>query len=216
MITGIGNSVQGHNLYSYCFNNPVNMDDSMGNWPKWIKNSVKWVAKNVVKPVVKTVQKTLSKVDPTYSSGVNISGTPSFWSFNGQVGLSLDTKGNVAIQGAVIGGTTIGTPCMSVTKYSSVTNAPSIRKLNGMGYQLGGSAIIPVDGVPVAIGGDFNIIPDDTSGKTYFGTTKNIGVGVGQLGVEFHVEWGNTGTWKATQFNVFDMARQAYIKVMEW
>lgn len=29
-------SVQGKNLYQYCFNNPVNMEDGDGGWPKWV------------------------------------------------------------------------------------------------------------------------------------------------------------------------------------
>ncbi|WP_443597018.1 RHS repeat-associated core domain-containing protein [Agathobacter sp.] len=28
--------VQGKNLYQYCFNNPVNMEDEDGGWPKWV------------------------------------------------------------------------------------------------------------------------------------------------------------------------------------
>ena len=34
-------SVQGKNLYQYCFNNPVNMEDEDGGWPKWVTNVVK-------------------------------------------------------------------------------------------------------------------------------------------------------------------------------
>ena len=30
-----------YNLYVYCFNNPVNMFDDIGLWPKWVKNIVK-------------------------------------------------------------------------------------------------------------------------------------------------------------------------------
>lgn len=29
-------SVQGKNLYQYCFNNLVNMEDEDGGWPKWV------------------------------------------------------------------------------------------------------------------------------------------------------------------------------------
>lgn len=49
-ISGTGESVQGYNLYSYCFNNPVNMSDPNGNWPKWVSN-----IGNAVKTVVSTV-----------------------------------------------------------------------------------------------------------------------------------------------------------------
>ena len=36
-IAGAGGKIGGYNLYSYCFNNPVNMSDLAGNWPKWLK-----------------------------------------------------------------------------------------------------------------------------------------------------------------------------------
>ncbi|NMP38583.1 MAG: hypothetical protein GX051_10785 [Clostridiales bacterium] len=34
-LAGVGDSVQGYNLFAYCMNNPVNMSDPDGNWPKW-------------------------------------------------------------------------------------------------------------------------------------------------------------------------------------
>lgn len=43
-ILGTGESVQGYNLFAYCFNNPINMDDQNGNWPKWAKKLVVAVA----------------------------------------------------------------------------------------------------------------------------------------------------------------------------
>ena len=30
----VGN-IQSHNMFAYCFNNPVNMSDPLGNWPSW-------------------------------------------------------------------------------------------------------------------------------------------------------------------------------------
>ena len=214
VIAGVGGNVKGYNLFAYCFNNPVNMDDQAGNWPNWIKNTVKWVAKNIVKPVVKTVQKALSKVDLTYSTGVNVSGTPSAWIFNGQIGVSMDTKGNVAIQASGGGGITGGDPGISITRYQSVTNAPNIDKLNDAYYQVGGSIAVPIEGVPVAAGGDVMFMPDPGLNTGYFGLTGNVGFGT--PGKEFHVEWGTTVTLPYTQFNVYDVARSVYIKIMEW
>ena len=213
-ISGVGGDIRGYNLFAYCFNNPVNMDDQTGNWPKWIKNTVKWVAKNIVKPVVKTVQKTLSKVDLTYSTGVNVSGTPSAWIFNGQIGVSMDTKGNVAIQASGGGGITGGDPGISITRYQSVTNAPNIDKLNDAYYQVGGSIAVPIEGVPVAVGGDVMFMPDPELNTGYFGLTGNAGFGT--PGKEVHVEWGTTVTLPYTQFNVYEVARSVYIKIMEW
>ena len=34
-ITGVDGSTQGYNLFSYCFNNPINMSDETGTWPSW-------------------------------------------------------------------------------------------------------------------------------------------------------------------------------------
>ena len=216
LVSDVGGDVLGNNMFAYCLNNPVNMSDPSGHWPQWLKNTVKWVAKNIGKPVVKAFQKALSKVDLTYSTGVNVSGTPSAWSFNGQIGVSMDTKGNVAIQASGGGGVTSGTPSISVSSYRSITNAPSINELNGMGYQIGGSAIIPVGGVPVAVGGDFNIIPDQERNKAYYGGTLTRGLAAGSPGGEFHVEWGTTVTLPKTQFNIYDVASSVYIKIMEW
>ena len=216
VIAGVSGSIQGYNMFAYCFNNPVNMSDSSGHWPQWMKNTVKWVAKNIVKPVVKTVQKTLSKVDLTYSTGVNMSGTPSAWIFNGQIGVSMDTKGNVAIQASGGGGITGGDPGISITRYQSVTNAPNIDKLNDAYYQVGGSIAVPIEGVPVpvAAGGDVMFMPDPELNTGYFGLTGNVGFG--SPGKEFHVERGTTVTLPYTQFNVYEVARSVYIKIMEW
>ncbi|MGN1452076.1 MAG: RHS repeat-associated core domain-containing protein [Eubacteriales bacterium] len=214
VIAGVGGDLKGYNLFAYCFNNPVNMDDQAGNWPKWIMNTVKWVAKNIVKPVVKTVQKTLSKVDLTYSTGVNVSGTPSAWIFNGQIGVSMDTKGNVAIQASGGGGITGGDPGISITRYQSVTNAPNIDKLNDAYYQVGGSIAVPIEGVPVAAGGDVMFMPAPENNTGYFGITGNVGLGT--PGKEVHVEWGTTVTQPYFQVNVYEAARYVYIVIMEW
>ena len=163
---------------------------------------------------MKTIQKTASKVDFTYSRGVNFSGTPSAVIFNGQVGFSLDTKGNVAIQASGGGGFTGGDSGMSITDYVSVTNAPSINKLNGTFYQIGGSSAALVEGVPLAAGGDILFMPDTELNSGYFGLTGNVGFGV--PGNDFHVEWGTTTTQRGSQYNIYDVARFAYIQIMEW
>ncbi|MBQ9886051.1 MAG: RHS repeat-associated core domain-containing protein [Lachnospiraceae bacterium] len=47
-----GGGVLGYNMFAYCYNNPVMLSDSAGNWPKWLEAAVKTVKKvatNVVK-----------------------------------------------------------------------------------------------------------------------------------------------------------------------
>ena len=51
VIAGVGGSIQGYNLFAYCYNNPVNMSDSSGHWPQWIKDAAKWVNNNIIQPV---------------------------------------------------------------------------------------------------------------------------------------------------------------------
>ena len=211
-VTDGGGGNLGGNLFLYAANNPINNSDPSGHWI--IKNAIKWVAKNIVRPIVKKIEKNSRKANGTYSYGVNISGSPSAFSFNMQGGISFDRKGNVALQTNISGGVTGGSPGISATSYKTVTNAPNIRKLNGIGGQVGGSVAALVYGAPVFIGGDINIIPDSDSTTIYHGITSNVGIGT--PGGELHVEWGETYTWEQTEFNVFDVAKAIYVKIMEW
>ena len=38
VISGANGSLQGYNLYAYCFNNPIMLTDENGNWPEWLKD----------------------------------------------------------------------------------------------------------------------------------------------------------------------------------
>ena len=53
VLLSTGQGVLGHNAYAYCLNNPVNMDDHDGNWPKWIEDTANWVKDNIVQPIKK-------------------------------------------------------------------------------------------------------------------------------------------------------------------
>lgn len=110
--------------------------------------------------------------------------------------------------------TVSGTPSGSITVYNSKTNATSINRLEGLGYQIGGSTAAVVGCIPFAGGVDCNIIPDSKTGKYYYGITTSAGIGV--PGAEFHVEWGNTTTLRTTEFNIFDSIDQICIDIMEW
>ena len=71
-ISEVGDNVLGNNLYAYCFNNPVNMDDQDGNWPKWLKKAAKWVKNKVIDPIVDfcedVVESAVTKVYNYYSA----------------------------------------------------------------------------------------------------------------------------------------------------
>ena len=53
VISGVGGDVLGYNQFAYCFNNPVNLFDIAGNWPKWLTVGLGVVAAAVA--VVATV-----------------------------------------------------------------------------------------------------------------------------------------------------------------
>lgn len=42
VISGVGGDVLGYNMFAYCMNNPINMSDDDGNWPKWIEKVKSW------------------------------------------------------------------------------------------------------------------------------------------------------------------------------
>ena len=213
-ITAVSCSISSYNLFAYCTNNPINKCDHYGNWPQWINNTAKWIAKSIVRPIMHTVQRILSKANLTYSTGLNLSLTPSIWVFNGQIGMSMDTKGNIAIQASGGGGITVGNPGISITKYECITNAPNINKLNDAYYQAGGTVAAPIDDIPIAIGGDLMLIPDLELNTQYLGFTKNVGIG--SPGSEFHFEWGVTLTLPNTKMNVFQVAQSVLSGIMEW
>ena len=213
VISGIGGKLNGNNAFAYCFNNPVNMADTSGNWPKWMKTAAKWVIEKAVEPTVSFVKEKLSQVDITYSNGLNLSSSNGI-AFNVQGGLSVDTKGNVALQGSVGAGFATGSAGASLTSYQSVSNAPEIDNLNNFGCQVGGSGGFLAGPVPVSVGGDISFIPDPKKNTTYLGYTENKGIGT--PGGEFHVELSNTGTWGWTKFNIFDAIEAVCIKIMEW
>ena len=218
-VTDGGSKTFGNNLYLYCANNPVNNRDSSGQWLfKTIKNTIKKVVKNVIRPIVKKVQKTLSKRNFTFTTGASASITPGAFSGNFQIGRSFDSKGNVASQITVAGGVSAASsPAISVSFYTMTTNAPEVSKVTGPGYQIGGSANVPIPGAPASVvaGGEVNIIPGPKKDTNYCGITKFAGVGIPSvLGGEAHAEWGETTT--LCEYNVFDMADHLYVKIMEW
>lgn len=186
--------------------------DEDGNWPS-LKDGVKWLADAVVKPVVKEVQKMISKHEFTYSTGYTGYLSTGIFSFSAQGGISMDAKGNVALQGTFMGGVSSNQGIL-VTSYETRTNAHNINNLNGFGYQIGGSYGFNAGYVPVTVGADINIIPDSKTGQTYWGISNNGGIGTPRT--EVHIEWGDTATWKAIKFNVYDIAKHTYIKIMEW
>ena len=131
--------------------------------------------------------------------------------FSGSVGVSWDTKGNVVLQASGnVDVTTTATPTWSVTKHHTTTNAPTVNDLQGPGYEMGGSAQIPL--TPVVVGAEGVFLENTQTDETYYGVTYSGGIG---SGYEFHAGGGGTTNVSQT-FNVFDELDKLYIKIMEW
>ncbi len=127
----------------------------------------------VVNPVVEEIDKFVSNINFTVSIGVSVSLATGFWTYSAQAGVAFDSERNVGIQatpGASI--MTIGSPQASLTGYVSITNAPSIDKLEGEGLSIGGSL-----NAIAAVGGELNVIPDYDENKKYYGATMSFGIG---------------------------------------
>ena len=67
-ISDVGGNALGYNLFAYCFNSPVNMDDPTGQWPKWIGKAIAVVA--VAAVVVAAVAVTVSTFGAGSVAGV--------------------------------------------------------------------------------------------------------------------------------------------------
>ena len=193
------------NEYGYCWNNPMALVDLDGAWPEW-EDIDEWI---------QDIKDKNKDKDGTYTIGLNISATPSFWQFDGTIGISFDWKGNVALQIAGAGGPTIGTPAMGILEYQTITNANSVYALEGMGIQAGGSAAIPIPETPISaiLSGDVNFMGDiKEKYPDAIGLTLAAGLGFGRGG-EAHIEWGDTQTIVA--INIFDVWDIIYKKILK-
>ena len=217
---GANSDLIGYNLYAYCSNNPVMYSDPSGHF---IKKIVKCFFEVIVKPVADTVQTALSNVNGTFSTGIGANVNVLCFSGGGQIGISVDTDGNFAIQYTLSGGASLDVAgsgfSVSGTQYTSVTNAPSIDNLEGSAYSGGTDVSIPIPKTPISgvASGELNVMPDLSSGKQYYGITRSAGVGYpASMGKGIHVLTSNTATIKATKFNIFDAVNSAYTTVMGW
>jgi len=66
IIAGINGNILGYNQFSYCFNNPINMSDSFGNWAKWLNDII-----NRIKAITQLIMNnfTVQYDVPLYNQG---------------------------------------------------------------------------------------------------------------------------------------------------
>lgn len=165
--------------------------------------------------MIQTIKAFGQCVNGTYTIGLDLSGTPGIWQFDGTIGISIDTKGNVAVQGALLVGPTSSKPAGGILEYKTITTASSVYDLEGLTTQVGGSVSEFVKGTPVIamVGGEFLFIGDINGNGTYdIGATFSEGIAFG-TGKEVHVQWGNTET--IYSINIFDIWDSIYQKKLK-
>ncbi len=103
VIAGVGGSIQGYNMFAYCFNNPVNMYDSSGHWPQWMKNAANWVNNNIIQPVANFFSSSSNTISGHFQDGIfrgSGSLTGGYSEINGRLQVnSKDSKNNGMLGG---------------------------------------------------------------------------------------------------------------------
>ena len=70
VIAGVSGSIQGYNMFAYCFNNSVNMSDSSGHWPQWMKKAACWVNNNIIQPVANFFSPSTNTISGQFQEGI--------------------------------------------------------------------------------------------------------------------------------------------------
>ena len=90
-------------MFAYCFNNPVNMSDPSGNWPKWIETAANWVNKNIIQPVANFFSPSTNTISGQFQDGIlrgSGSLTGGYSEINGRLQVnSKDSKNNGMLGG---------------------------------------------------------------------------------------------------------------------
>ncbi len=187
-----------------------------------LKTAIKGYAEYFVRPMIESAEENLSKLDGTLSKGISLAGSPTFWNYNVQIGQTFDFKGNVETQVTYGTGPIItSNPGGSIMGYLTTTNAPFAENLRGMGYQIGGSAGVPVLSAPLGAGYEFNMLQNeelDINGNininNYVGNTYLFGFST--PGVEGHVEFTYTKPYEQYSFNYYYVAYSILDFIKDW
>ena len=176
VISGTGESVQGYNLFAYCFNNPVNMSDSSGNWPKWATKLVAAVAVVAVLAAVAAVTvatagagTAIAAVAVGAAKGAAIgfavgaaSGAAIGYATTGTLEGTLNGMADGALNGSISGAITGG-----VNGYSSYSSAANFLKSNGANPK---EVLSSYKGTPKVQ----TLKADTTVYRTWGGTTQEL------------------------------------------
>ena len=150
VIAGVGGSIQGYNMFAYCFNNPVNMSDPSGNWPKWIETAANWVNKNIIQPVANFFSPSTNTISGQFQDGIlrgsgSLTGGYSEIMLRGQtnqqaVPISKEASTTIGAFGKISGGN--GSGKIDVGDVLTATGQAGLTYKNGLGIKLKAKAAV--------------------------------------------------------------------------
>lgn len=200
-LVSTGQGILGNNMFAYCNNNSISGFDPCGTcfhrWDCW--NDCELCAG---KSAFRRIKEALSGIPGTYSQGITASVSTGIWALGLQFGVSVDVDGDVEYQWSFYGGVSTGSPGASLQLYNTITTAPDVTKLRGMGYNIGVGIA-----AGAAVTADVVIIPDDENGTTYWGGSAAGGIGGG---ADVHVLWGDTKPFLNLRFNIYDVLENVF------
>jgi hypothetical protein len=197
-----GQGMLGNNMFAYCLNNAISLVDASGT--RSVLND-RAMGGNSSPPAQKTspVEETIELLEQfaessgsgTITYGLTVSGAFGI-AGSASVGITMDRKGNIGISYTVNSGG--GFPSVSVGRFVSVNNAPTIYHQEGWG------TVVGVSGGPevIAVGGEYNMLIDQANNTVYHGGTVSVTAGLYPACVEAHGEVGYT--W-VRGLNIFDV-----------
>lgn len=221
IISGTSDSVNGYNSFAYCFNNPVNMSDFSGNWPvpKWVKKTVKNVAK-VVKKAVDFVEKKISKLPVALTKKQNLNVQLGNVTAGAAIGVSAHANGDVLIAVTpTIGYSLPGGLGISSQTCSGIDIVTKTKFLKGTGTHISGTATMPIPNTNISGDGavTFSQYYTGKGLKFYPGVSLDVGASIPQTeGFGIGASVGLDQTVEIASFNLYDEIDSAYIKIMEW
>ena len=173
-ISGVSGDVLGYNQFTYCFNNPVNLQDEDGNWPKWAKKLAVAVAIVAVVAVVAVATAGTGTAIAAIAAGAAkgaavglavgaVTGAAIGYATTETLEGTLNGMADGALSGSISGAITGG-----VNGYSNYSSAANFLKSNGANPK---EVLSSYKGTPKVQ----TLKSDTTVYRTWGGTTQELG-----------------------------------------
>ena len=177
----------------------------------WYKRWIKTAA-TIVHIGSNELQGWLKNGGKTYSVGVDVSLIILGINPGGQQGVGIDSNGTVFYYTTKSGGAALAEGGAALTVAYTKSNVPTYEQLEAWGVIWGGSAGVPIDGVPLAFGFERTYLSDEDGFAA--GKSGTIMIGVGTPGKEVHAGASYTSVHKLGK--PFDAIDKLYENIMGW